>query len=701
MKPARKAASANNGSPFGRLGADFERLHQKHQRLRQKHQRLRQKHKRRHAEFRLNEEEWRDDQLRLLAAQQDLEISRERYARLYDFAPVGYVTLNHVGALLELNLPAADLLGHPRAELLRRPLLPLLAKPDRRRFLNYLLDLRMGPVTLTCEFEFRRKDKPAVVLQLISESSTDIRTAAGTIRIALLNVTERKRAENALRESEARFRVMADSAPVLIWVAGPDKLCSFFNRHWLEFTGRTLEQELGNGWADGVHPEDWPRFLETYTRAFEVHRPFELEFRLRRHDGEYRWMLNHGVPRFAGADPFNGYIGSSVDITDRRQAEEMVRRARNQLALRVVERTAELGQANEALRAESAQHQQAEVARAQLAAIVESSFDAIVGEDLEGRITSWNRAAERIFGYTAAEMLGRSFATLLPESRRKHYRKVRGRLMLGELVEPFETIGHQKTGGRLEISLTVSPVKDAAGEVVGTSTSARDISRQKSLETQVVQISEREQQRIARDLHEGLGQQLAGISCLSNALKGELAARGAAEAEAAAKISSLLDTTVAQSRNLAQGLQPVAPEPAGLMSVLADLAARVTGVFRVACQFNCPRPVLLDDNAMATHLYRIAQEAVTNAVRHGRARRIEIDLSSTPAQITLAVRNDGVQFQKKPGARHGMGLGIMKYRADKLSGTLVVQSGTHRGTEVICSVPAGHRGGRARQERVA
>jgi PAS domain S-box-containing protein len=580
-------------------------------------------------------------------------------------------------------------------------LLPLLAKPDRRRFLNYLLDLRMGPVTLTCEFEFRRKDKPAVVLQLISESSTNIRTAAGTIRIALLNVTERKRAENALRESEARFRVMADSAPVLIWVAGPDKLCSFFNRHWLEFTGRTLEQELGNGWADGVHPEDWPRFLETYTRAFEVHRPFELEFRLRRHDGEYRWMLNHGVPRFAGADPFNGYIGSSVDITDRRQAEEMVRRARNQLALRVVERTAELGQANAALRAESAQHQRAETARAQLAAIVESSFDGIVGEDLEGQITSWNRAAERIFGYTAAEMLGRSFATLLPESRRKHYRKVRGRLMLGELVEPFETIGHQKTGGRLEISLTVSPVKDAAGEVVGTSTSARDISRQKSLETQVVQISEREQQRIARDLHEGLGQQLAGISCLSNALKGDLAARGAAEAEAAAKISSLLDTTVAQSRNLAQGLQPVAPEPAGLMSVLADLAARVTGVFRVACQFNCPRPVLLDDNAMATHLYRIAQEAVTNAVRHGRARRIEIDLSSTPGQITLAVRNDGVQFQKKPGARHGMGLGIMKYRADKLSGTLVVQSGTHRGTEVICSVPAGHRGGRARQERVA
>jgi len=117
------------------------------------------------------------------------------------------------------------------------------------------------------------------------------------------------------------------------------------------------------------------------------------------------------------------------------------------------------------------------------------------------------------------------------------------------------------------------------------------------------------------------------------------------------------------------------------------LAARVTDMFKIACRFNCPHPVLLNDNTMATHLYRIAQEAVTNALRHGRAQRIDIALSSTPARITLAVSNDGVRFRKRPGARKGMGLGIMKYRAGKIGGNVVVQSGTERGTEVICTVP--------------
>jgi len=322
-----------------------------------------------------------------------------------------------------------------------------------------------------------------------------------------------------------------------------------------------------------------------------------------------------------------------------------------------------------------------------LAAIVEGSSDAIVGEDLEGRITSWNRAAEQIFGYTATEMLGRSFAALVPADRRKDYSKIRGRLMLGEQVESFETVGLHKGGGRIEISLTVSPVGSPAGEVVGTSSIARDISRRKRLESEIVKISEREQQHIARDLHEGLGQQLAGISCMSNTLKEKLTARRATESADAAKISHLLDVTVAQSRDLAHGLQPVPPEPNGLIFVLDGLATRVTELFKVACHFDCPHPVLIEDNATATHLYRIAQEAVTNAIRHGRAQRIDIELSSAPEQLTLAVRNDGVRFRQKRRRRRGMGLGIMNYRAGKMGGTLVVRPGEQHATEVICIVP--------------
>jgi diguanylate cyclase (GGDEF)-like protein/PAS domain S-box-containing protein len=128
--------------------------------------------------------------------------------------------------------------------------------------------------------------------------------------------------EKELRESEELFRLTADSAPVLIWMSGPDKLCTYFNRPWLDFTGRTREQEMGNGWAEGVHDDDLSRCWNTYVKAFDGRRDFEMEYRLRRHDGEFRWILDRGVPRFSPAGDFLGYIGSCVDITDRKQIEE-------------------------------------------------------------------------------------------------------------------------------------------------------------------------------------------------------------------------------------------------------------------------------------------------------------------------------------------------------------------------------------------
>ncbi|HYX18398.1 MAG TPA: PAS domain S-box protein [Nostoc sp.] len=136
---------------------------------------------------------------------------------------------------------------------------------------------------------------------------------------------ERKQAEAALRESEARFRQMADTAPVLIWMSGTDKLCNYFNKPWVDFTGRTLEQEMGNGWAEGVHPDDFQRCLNTYVNAFDAQQNFKMEYRLRHNDGEYRWVLDTGVPRFAPIGEFLGYIGSCVDIHDRNLAEATLR----------------------------------------------------------------------------------------------------------------------------------------------------------------------------------------------------------------------------------------------------------------------------------------------------------------------------------------------------------------------------------------
>lgn len=157
----------------------------------------------------------------------------------------------------------------------------------------------------------------------IETSISQVGTAEKKVFTAIIrDITERNRAEQAIRESEERFRLVANTAPVLIWMSGPDKLCTYFNQPWLEFTGRPVEAELGNGWADGVHPEDLSACMDTYTNAFDRRESFKMQYRLRRNDGEYRWVFDLGVPRFNPDRSIAGYIGSCIDVTDRKMAEE-------------------------------------------------------------------------------------------------------------------------------------------------------------------------------------------------------------------------------------------------------------------------------------------------------------------------------------------------------------------------------------------
>ncbi|MGA8492705.1 MAG: PAS domain S-box protein [Terriglobales bacterium] len=142
--------------------------------------------------------------------------------------------------------------------------------------------------------------------------------------VIVRDVTERRNAEEAVAESERRFRLIANTAPVLIWMSGPDKMCNYFNQSWLQFTGRSLEQELGNGWAEGVHPEDLQACLDTYARHFDTRKEFRMEYRLRRHDGEYRSVLDIGAPRFNGDGSFAGYVGCCIDISDQKEAKAVL-----------------------------------------------------------------------------------------------------------------------------------------------------------------------------------------------------------------------------------------------------------------------------------------------------------------------------------------------------------------------------------------
>jgi signal transduction histidine kinase len=219
----------------------------------------------------------------------------------------------------------------------------------------------------------------------------------------------------------------------------------------------------------------------------------------------------------------------------------------------------------------------------------------------------------------------------------------------------------------------------------------------KRLESEILEISEREQRRIGQDLHDGLSQQLRGIAYISHVLHERLVRQGRPERADSGRITKLLNQAVDEARSLARGLFPVELEAGGLMAALKAFAATAKSIYRISCRFACPKPVLIHDNPTAIHLYRIAQEAVQNAIRHGRATRVVIALSAGRAGVTLCVRDNGRGFPEALPETRGMGLEIMKYRARMIGGSLSHKKGKGQRSALVCVLPTprGHPAKRA------
>jgi signal transduction histidine kinase len=229
--------------------------------------------------------------------------------------------------------------------------------------------------------------------------------------------------------------------------------------------------------------------------------------------------------------------------------------------------------------------------------------------------------------------------------------------------------------------------RDAAGRALRVSGLVTDITERKRLESQVLKAQEREQERLAHDLHDGLAQVLAAVSYRSDSLAESLAVQKSPEAPQAAKMAEHLRAAVQQTRHLATSLHPVHAEPDGLRYALENLGSFVGDCFKIDCRFRCPTPVRVNDPHVATHLYRIAQEAVQNATKHGRTSCIWIDLRQNSHSLSLGVRDNGVGFPARAPKRNGLGLGSMQYRAKHIGGTLTIRSLKGRGVTVTCKVP--------------
>jgi PAS domain S-box-containing protein len=241
-----------------------------------------------------------------------------------DDAIVG-MTLN--GIIRSWNAGAERVYGYAADEMVGRSI-SLLCPPDRLDEVPAMLGrISRGEHVRNVETVQRRKRGTPIDVSLTVSPVKDVDgIVIGASSIAR-DITAQKRTEAALRESEARFHMMADTAPVMVWMAGPDGRCTFVNKRWLEFTGRTLDDEMGDDWVTGLHPTDIERCQKTYLGSFKTEQPFSMEYRLQRSDGKYRWVLDTGVPFFEPGGQFGGYIGTCVDMTERKDMEDRLRKA--------------------------------------------------------------------------------------------------------------------------------------------------------------------------------------------------------------------------------------------------------------------------------------------------------------------------------------------------------------------------------------
>jgi len=385
-----------------------------------------------------------------------------------------------------------------------------------------------------------------------------------------------------------------------------------------------------------------------------------------KHGQERIWSYHNIRYEEPGQLPY--VLGHAQDITERVQHEQELQQARDELESRVAQRTAELQRAQE--RFVKAFH---------------ASPDAIILTGLDNYYIDVNTGFQRLFGYSRDEVVGhtsREFGLWVnPQDRKEVIRLFREQ----GAVYDFEVRWWTKSGTIREMLLSVERIE--LDSVPCALSIAHDVTERRELERGLIEISERERQRIGYDLHDTLGQQLAGIAFLGKVLAQRLAANHAVEAPQAAQIVTFVNQAIEQARTLAGGLAPVTLETYGLVFALQELAASVEALFHCACKVSSHHAIHITDHAVAMHLYRIVQEAVNNAIQHGKAQKITITLSvRREGGMILMVRDNGVGFPTDVTKRRGMGLRIMHHRARMIGAMLEVQRGAHGGTCVICTL---------------
>jgi len=317
-------------------------------------------------------------------------------------------------------------------------------------------------------------------------------------------------------------------------------------------------------------------------------------------------------------------------------------------------------------------------------ALDEHSIVAIT--DAAGDISYVNDKFCEISNYSRAELLGQNHRLINSGHHPKEFFQDLWRTIANGGVWQGEIRNRAKDDTLYWVDTTIVPFLNDAGKPVQYVSIRTDVTQRKRLEQALLDLSEREQRKFGHDLHDGLGQRLTGLEMLSHALAEELNGRVPALASLARRLNRELRETVTQARLISHSLAPVRLEGDGLMRGLTELAASTSRLPGVTCRFHCAPPVQVRDVTVATHLYRMAQEAVNNALKHGRARQIEVTLTEVGDSLELTVKNNGRALLTEPHRNNGMGLNVMRYRAETIGATLAIKSGKRHGVWVTCTL---------------
>lgn len=399
------------------------------------------------------------DITRIKQTEQSLRESEERYQAILENIQDGYFECNLNGKVIFCNDAFCHIHGLSRQTVHTVDFRELVKPETSHRISQALHQIYLsGDPLASFEAEFLNPDGTSrFVDNSISLIRDEYGKAAG-FRGIVRDTTERRLAEENRRASVEKFRVMANEAPAMIWLTGPDRLATFLNQRWLEFTGRSLEEELGDGRMKCVHPDDFDHVWTMYNASHNAREPFTVEYRGLRHDGIYRWILDSGTPRFAPEGEFLGYIGSCFDITDRKEAEEALR------------------QSEERYRT-----------------ILENILDGYYEVDLAGRLTFVNDGLVRMFGLESKEkLLG---ANILKFADEKHARRLRETASqvhhTGQAVSSFVYELRQGNGTRRNVDISLSPIKNSSGRHTGFRGIIRDVTERKRAEDALLASEER------------------------------------------------------------------------------------------------------------------------------------------------------------------------------------------------------------------